>query len=149
VNEFSGASLAVLIPIVAIVGGFLIAGLSIHRHIRLQEFAHRERLAMIEKGQAPPDRPPADYVDRLERVQMLMSSRSPMEDRTRRGGVVLIGIGLGIAFLIWMAGHDRDSAIGVGGFLVIMGAAIYISSYFGSRRQPVDSPGKGPGATRS
>jgi hypothetical protein len=47
-----------------------------------------------------------------------------------------------------MAGHDRDSAIGVGGFLVIMGAAIYISSYVGSRRRE-ESAGKGPGTTRS
>jgi hypothetical protein len=146
-NGFSDTEFwAFLIPIVAIIGAFVIAGLGIYRHIRLQEFAHRERLALIEKGLVPPDKTPSEAY-RLEPMQALISSQSSLDERTRRAGVVLVGIGFGIAFLIWMAGHEPDAAVGVGGFLLILGAAIYASSYFGGGRRRGNWRGpEGPGS---
>jgi len=136
---------AVIIPVVGIIGGFVMGGLGIYAGIRRREFEHRERLAMIEKGISPPDRGMSD-VARLERLDSVLSYESPIEERSRRGGLVLIGVGLGITFLIWMASDEPHVAVGVGGFLVILGVAIFLSSYLGGGRRggnPQQSQGSG------
>ncbi len=138
------ALFAFVLPAIAIIGGFAIAGLGIYRQIRLQEFAHRERLAMIEKGLMPPDKASEAY--RPERTQTLISSESCPEERTRRGGVVLIGVGFGITFLLWMTREPRF-AVGIGGFLVVLGLALYASSYLGGgRRRGTWRGPEGPGS---
>lgn len=132
------------IPIVAIAGGFLIAGLAIYAHVRRREFEHRERLAMIEKGIAPSPPPPEG--DQLRRDPTLGGVLPTTSDvvgseagvRLRRGGFIVMAIGLGLGFMIWMTSHEGHDALGLGGFLMILGAAIFLSSYF-DRRQ--DAPG--------
>ena len=131
---------AVLIPVVAIVGGFVLAGLGIYSGIRRREFEHRERLAMIEKGLAPPDHPASEAFP-LERLNTILSMRPAIEERSRRAGFVLMAIGFGMAFLIWMTSHEVDAAMGIGGFLFILGGAIFLSSFFGGR---VDRGAPGP-----
>ncbi len=127
-----GALYAVLIPVVGMIGGFVLAALGIYSGIRRREFEHRERLAMIEKGLTPPDHALPD-VDRLERLNAIMplTTQSGVKERTRRAGVVLMGIGIGIAFLIWTTANEPNVALGVGGFLCILGVAVFLSSTVG------------------
>ncbi len=124
-----------MIPIVAIAGGFFLAGMGIYAGIRKREFEHRERLAMIEKGLTPPGAPPASPTAGSLPTHgdvwgYLHETRAA---RARRGGFILIAIGIGVGFLITMSdGHLGGEAIGIGGFLIILGAAIFLTSFFGN-----------------
>src|SRR3989442_9202492 len=126
--------IAVLIPIVAIVGGITVAITSLMAKTRVRELEIRERIAMIEKGLVPP--PEVDphgfdkAMDRYDRY----SVRAPR--RHRSAGVTLMGVGFGIMVLIAFAGESPSSAVGVGGFLVIIGLAFFLNSLFDNRQEP-------------
>jgi hypothetical protein len=145
-----------LIPIVAIIGGFVLAGLGIYAQIRRREFEHRERLAMIEKGVVPPSGPPPPAGTAPGAA--ISTTGAVFDDvrglgyedraaRTRRGGFVLMAVGLGVGFMLWMTSRQWDDSIGIGGFLVILGAAIFASSFFGYRNRDRSS-GDAPGGPR-
>lgn len=123
-----------LIPVVAIIGGFVLASLGVYAGIRRREFEHRERLAMIEKGIAPAA---AQAKAEAEGVLPTHAEAWPSVEnrgaRARRAGVIVMAVGIGAAYMIWMTSHQTDDAMGIGGFLVILGAAIFLTSFFGRR----------------
>jgi len=115
-----------LIPIVAIIGAFTYAVVQTLARARVRELEVRERIAMIERGLVPP--PEVDprgfdrAMDRYERYR----ERSP--GRHRRAGVTLMGVGFGLMVLIGFTANEASVAIGVGGFLVVIGIAFFINS---------------------
>ena len=120
-----------LIPIVAIIGAFTTAIVATLSRARVRELEIRERIAMIEKGLVPP--PEVDphgfdkAMDRYDRY----SVRAPR--RHRSAGVTLMGVGFGLMVLIAFAGESPSSALGVGGFLVVIGLAFFLNSLFDNR----------------
>ena len=52
--------------------------------------------------------------------------------RHRRVGIILMGVGFGLMILIGFAGQQPSKAIGVGGFLAVLGLAFLINSLFES-----------------
>jgi hypothetical protein len=121
--------LSIVIPLVVIVGGCSLIALAIYRFTRLKELAIRERLAMIEKGLVPsPETDP-------ERFEQIMQSRRAAGRgpdrgiRMRTGGVLLLGVGFGLAVLIAFAGGDPYSGIGVGGGIAILGLAFLVGGF--------------------
>ena len=132
-----------LIPVVAIVGGITVAIISMMAKTRIRELQIRERIAMIEKGLVPPPEVDPSGFDRaMNRHERI--DRTPGAPRHRRAGITLMGVGFGLMLLIAFAGHDRASAIGVGGFLVVLGAAFFINSLFELRQPPPAATGAGP-----
>jgi hypothetical protein len=131
-----------LIPIFGIIGSFTYIIVLTLSRARVRELEVRERIAMIERGLVPP--PEVDprgfdrAMDRYERYR----ERSP--GRHRRAGVTLMGVGFGLMVLIGVAGDSMSSGIGVGGFLVIMGLALFINSRFEQPRN-----GASPATSRS
>ncbi|PYR31036.1 MAG: hypothetical protein DMF92_06700 [Acidobacteria bacterium] len=130
--------IGVFVPIVAIVGGITLAAIKTMAKARIRELQIRERIAMIEKGLVPPPEvDPSGFdlaMDRHERADWTAGA-----PRHRRAGITLMGVGFGLMVLIAFAGHDRSSALGVGGFLVVLGAAFFINSLF-ELRQPPPTP---------
>jgi hypothetical protein len=128
-----------LIPIVAILGAFTYAIIQTLARARVRELEVRERIALIERGLVPP--PEVDprgfdrAMDRYDRVR----DRAP--GRHRRAGVALMGVGFGLMVLIGFAGDSPSSAVGVGGFLVVVGLAFFINSRFDSRHERPEDPG--------
>lgn len=141
-----------MIPVIAIIGGITVAIVSTIAKARVRELEIKERIAMIEKGLVPP--PEVDpqrfdrVMDRIERVRA-SDNRSAYgtqsSGRHRRAGVTLMGVGFGLMVLIAFAGDAPESAIGVGGFLVVMGLAFFVNSLF-EARQPLPPP-RDPGPT--
>jgi hypothetical protein len=130
----------ILIPIVAIVGAFTYSIVRAIANARVRELEVRERIAMIERGLVPPpEKDPTGFdraMSRYDRYRsdddgMLLGRRSP--GRYRTAGVTLIGVGLGLMILIGVAGENMSSAIGVGGFLVVIGLAFVVNSLIGER----------------
>lgn len=151
-DDISFAAWPFLIPIVAIIGAFVTAIVATLSRARVRELEIRERIAMIEKGLVPP--PEVDprgfdsAMDRYDRLRLLRAERARRSPRRHRSaGVTLMGVGFGLMVLIAFAGESPSSAIGVGGFLVVIGLAFFLNSLFDHRDEPTTTadPGRPSG----
>lgn len=135
-----------LIPVIAIVGAFVYVIVKTLAHSRVRELEIRERIAMIERGHVPP--PEVDprgfdrAMSRLERHEGDDHRHSYRGGRHRRAGVTLMGVGFGLMVLIAFAGRSPSNALGVGGFLVVIGLAFFINSLIDTGSEP-------PGGSRA
>lgn len=120
------------VAIAALTGWALITIYRMHVAGKAREQVHRERLAMIEKGLVPP--PEADPAQ-FERMMDWHPSRS--HDRvggSRRTGIILIGVGVGLAAMFSIMGTGKP--VGVGALLVLMGVAFLVNAMFEARAKP-------------
>lgn len=102
-------------------GGVLVILASLWHRARLLEMAHRERLAMIERGLAPSELPPLTYQDPHIR-------RSARSSKLLSAGIVIVGLGLAIALLIGFASREAEIAVGVGGAIVVLGVSLIVTA---------------------
>ncbi len=131
--------MTLLIPITAIIGGFAIVLFNIYQRGRMRELRYRERMAMIERGMAPPS----------ELATGGTEGPHGVDYRLRRGrhgsaGVMLIGIGFGLMLIIGFAGREPGSAVGVGGAIVVLGVAFLVNSWFCCGPGSTPPPGPEP-----
>jgi hypothetical protein len=125
-----------LIPIVAILAGCTVAIVGTLARNRVRELEIRERIAMIEKGLVPPPEvDPRGFERAMARQdRQSLQARYRPYGRHRRGGITLIGVGLGLMVLITFVDSNPRDGIGVGGFLVIIGVAFLINGMLESRQ---------------
>jgi len=137
-----------LIPIVAIIGGVTAGIVSTIMRGRVRELEIRERIAMIERGMVPPpESDPEAFDRRLHSMHALQ--RGHVAPRHRSAGVILIAVGLGLGVLMTYAGGVPEQAIGVGGFIVILGLGFFVNSLFSGgsvSASPIATP---PSSSRS
>ena len=125
-----------LVPIAAILGFWFYLISSSQAKARVRELEIRERIAMIEKGLVPaPEVDPLGF-DRATAIYEYR--RKTGTHRHRSAGVTLIGVGLGLMVMIGFAADDPQKAIGVGGFIVMLGIAFLINSIFGQPPREAD-----------
>lgn len=143
-----GTFFGLLIPIVAILGGITVVIVTIMSRARLRELEIKERIAMIERGMVPaPEADPRGFDRAMGRMEALSRLRATAPARHRRAGITLMGIGFGLMVLIGFAGEEPRSAIGVGGFLVVLGLAFFINALFESGRPEPTRENGSPAAT--
>ncbi|MGH9176677.1 MAG: hypothetical protein ACRD1H_20070, partial [Vicinamibacterales bacterium] len=89
-----------------IVGGVFIVIAGMRHRTKVLEMVHRERLAMIERGGTP--------VGDLEALSAAESPtrRSARSNRLLSAGIVIVGLGLGLATLIGFTGGEPEIAVG-------------------------------------
>ena len=117
-----------LIPIIGILAIFAFATIRTLLRARVRELEIRERIVMIEKGLVPPPEVDPRGFDRaMDRVDRLHDYRRG-PGRHRRAGVTLMGVGFGLMVLIAFTSNETSVAVGVGGFLVVIGIAFFINS---------------------
>ncbi|HWW87127.1 MAG TPA: DUF6249 domain-containing protein [Vicinamibacterales bacterium] len=118
-----------LIPITAIVASFVFAIVWTVTRARVRELEVRERIAMIERGLVPPPEvDPSGFDKAMETYQQIRRYRGSPSARHRRAAIILMGVGFGLMLLLGAEdGFDR-SGLGVGGFVVILGLAFFVSS---------------------
>lgn len=116
------------IPLVAIIGGLINAAIAVHHRARIKELALRERIAMVERGMKPPPEVDPAAFDREWDEPAAPQAAGSTAAKQRTAGVILIGVGLGVALLIVGTSGERSVGIGVGGAIVILGAAFLINS---------------------
>ena len=116
-----------LLPLVGLVG---VLGLTAHwisARRTLRELEIKERVALIEKGLSPPpELMPTGSVDEV-------SSPATRADRYRTAGILFVGLGLALMLLLGAAAGSPQVAVGVGGAIALLGAALIANSVFGSR----------------
>lgn len=143
------AQVALLIPIVSVLGGIAIVIVAMLNKARLRELEIRERIAMIERGMVPaPESDPKGFdraITRLEQTQRIRQLQAHPAGRHRRAGITLMGVGFGLMVLISFADGDTYRGIGVGGFLVVLGLAFFVNALF-EARQDAKFESTGPAA---
>jgi hypothetical protein len=123
-----------LVPVVAVIGGFTIVIVKILSNARVRELELRQRIAMIERGLVPaPETDPKGFEQAMALQQQLRNNPSKSAVRHRRVGITIMGIGFGLMLLIGVAGGSPESGIGVGGALVVLGIAFFVNSIFDLR----------------
>jgi len=128
--------LVATIPLIALIGGLIIGGMALQHRAKLRELAYKERIAMIERGLVPPPETDPGAFDRAlgEAVKTRVGAepRAPGERalRHRTAGVALIALGLGLMLIIGFAGGAPGAGIGVGGAIMVVGAAGLVNSLF-------------------
>lgn len=134
----------VSIPVVAILAWAAIVIYRTYEGSKRREMAHRERLAMIERGLVPS--PEADP----ERFERAMGWHRDYVDRrggSIRGGLILIAVGIGVGLIIALAGHELGAGIGVGSMLILIGIALLVSSAWETRPAQPGPPAASPSST--
>ena len=135
-----------MIPIVAIAGGIIMGIVATISKTRLRELEIRERIAMIERGMVPP--PEADPAAFEKRMRVMDSVQHRHHGpRFRTAGITIMSIGFGLMTLLFFVGVPSE-ALGVGGFLVILGIGFLVNSIFSTPRDiviPTSKPFDGPG----
>ena len=125
-----------LIPIVAIAGGILAGIVATVSRGRVRELEIRERIAMIERGMVPPpESDPREFDRRMHSVRVIQ--REHVAPRHRSAGVILIAVGLGMMVLLTYAGGVPREALGIGGFIVILGLGFFVNSLFAPPSMPL------------
>lgn len=127
--------LALVVPIVAIVGWMIYAIVAVVMRARVHELQVRERIAMIEKGLVPPpERDPAGF-ERTMAAPMppMPPGGGPMPAqgdyrqyrayKHRSAGITMAAVGFGL--IVMMYPNYR-----VGGFLVVVGLGFIVSALF-------------------
>ena len=106
------AAFALMFAVVMVSGVFLIFTAMKQRSESLER-QHRERMAMIERGQIPP----AEPVRRGRGSSLAMSL-----------GIIIIGAGFALMTVIAIAAGEPGVGIGIGGAIVIVGVAFIVRS---------------------
>jgi hypothetical protein len=152
VSPFLIPLMGIMIPITAIIGAFVFIIIKTLAKARVRELEIKERIAMIERGLVPaPEVDPRGFDRAISRIERRESRHG--SGRHRRVGVTLIGVGFGLMLLIGVGGRSLTEGVGIGGFLVIMGVAYVINSFFeqsgGDAHPPADyrpaAPSSQPG----
>lgn len=114
-----------------IVAGFLIVVLGLRHRTKMLEMAHRERLALIERGLAPaPETNPARFYGHYAR-----RNAGPRAQRSLAVGILIIGFGLGLAVLMAFAAGEPRVGAGIGGAIAVLGGAFVVTSLVARREE--------------
>jgi len=124
----------IIFLVMTILAGVALMMAAMNNRRKIREMEHRERLAMIERGVVPsPETNPAAFESA---VGFTAPSKDEMDhqQRYRTAGVLLIGLGFGLLFIIGVAGGSPEIGFGVGGAWVSLGAASLLNYWLMTRR---------------
>lgn len=127
--------LVLIIALASIMGGVVVIWMAIQSRRQFREMEHRERLAMIERGVMPsPESDPLAF-ERAINAQTPPPSMSTAGSRSRSAGIIMIGMGVGFAFLMTFAAGEPEVGFGIGGAFAILGCTFFVNALFSSNRQ--------------
>lgn len=119
-----------------VVGGVVCLVFVIWQRGRMRELAHRERLAMIERGIAPPPEVDPGRFERALGQRPWDAEVAARAARYRRSGVLAMGLGAGLFLIITFAGGAPEIGFGVGASVAVLGVALYANSHLELRHLP-------------
>ena len=128
-----GELAVVMMSMIVLAGAALMIAAMMNRR-KIREMAHRERIAMIERGLIPsPESDPAGF----EAASGLRPARetSSAAIRFRTSGIILIGIGFGLMLLITFTAGQPAIGFGVGGAWAVLGGALLLNYFLMTRRE--------------
>lgn len=106
-----------LLFVVAMFSGVFVIFLAMRQRSETLDRQHRERMAMIERGQIPLPN------------QVAVRPGSGASSRSLSLGIIVVGLGLALMTIIGVAAGAPDVGIGIGGAIVILGGAFIVRSF--------------------
>ena len=110
-----GPTIIAICFIVTMFAGVFLIFLAMRQRSENLERQHRERMAMIERGHVP-----------LPETPQRSARGGP--SRSLSLGIIVVGVGFALMAIIGIAGDTPDVGVGVGGAIVIIGAAFIVRS---------------------
>lgn len=120
-----GEELFALIFIIGIFSGVFIVYMGLRQRGQQLEMRHRERMAMIERGQIPLE---GDGHGIPARRLALGAPRDAPSSMSLSIGIIVVGVGIALMTIISVAGDSPEVGVGVGGAIAILGAAFIVRS---------------------
>ena len=114
---------------IAMFCGVIIIFLALRQRSETLDRQHRERMAMIERGQIPPVQP----VRRGSASSLSLSL-----------GIIVVGLGLALMTIIGIAADQPAVGIGIGGAIVILGIAFIVRSLVVRPQETAPIPAPAP-----
>jgi hypothetical protein len=105
--------------------GVFVIFLAMKQRSDLLQMHHRERMAMIERGQVPA-------------VESSAPRSAVAQSRALSMGIIVIGLGLALMTVVSIAGGSPEAGVGVGGAIAIVGAAFVVRSQLVRPPSPAD-----------
>ena len=121
--------LFVVVFVAGMFAGVLVILMAMRQRSQQLEMLHRERMAMIERGQNP-----APAVDQSD---WRRSSPTPGA-RSLSLGIVVVALGLALMTIVSIAGGAPEAGVGIGGAIAIVGIGFIVNSQV-SRHMPPSS----------
>ena len=115
-----GEELFAMVFVTGMFLGVFIIFLGLRQRSQQLEMRHRERMAMIERGQIPLSEPAGGPP--IRRTAPAGSSRSLSV------GIITVGLGLALMTIISIAGESPEVGVGVGGAVAVLGSAFIVRS---------------------
>ncbi|MCC7181769.1 MAG: hypothetical protein IT177_25545 [Acidobacteria bacterium] len=138
-----------ILPLAVILAGVVVLIAAMRHRAKTLELVHKERVAMIERGIVPPEVGPGGYDTRH------FPQASGTRSRSFSLGIIVVGIGFAFMTLIGIAAQAPNEAVGIGGAIVILGAAFIVRSLLTAQaneptpRMPAHQPPAPQGIARS
>ena len=117
-----------MVFVIGMFAGVFIVYLGLRQRSQQLEMRHRERMAMIERGQIPLSEPSGVASGRR------IDGGAAPASRSLSLGIIVVGFGLALMTIISIAGQSPEAGVGLGGAIAILGGAFIVRSLF-------DSPG--------
>jgi hypothetical protein len=111
-----------LVFIIAMFMGVFIIYMGLRQRSEQLQMRHRERMAMIEKGQIPLHEGAADWGRSRQ--------AAPPSSMSLSIGIIIVGIGLALATMLSFAAGSPEIGLGIGGAIAIVGGAFIARSVF-------------------
>lgn len=126
-------TMLLLLPLAMLIGGFALVALGMNQRGKALEMAHRERLAMIERGLVPsPEADPEGF--EAATLGPADQRRGPGQSRSLSIGIITIGLGIGLMLVIGVAAETPSVGIGLGGAVAVLGLAFVTNHLVAGRR---------------
>jgi hypothetical protein len=124
----------IIFLLMTIIAGVVLMMAAMQNRRAIREMEHRERLAMIERGVVPsPESNPAAF-DAATGFSEPSKDDLDRSRRYRTAGVLLVGFGLGLIFVIGVAAGAPEVGWGIGGAWISLGGASLLNYWLMSRR---------------
>jgi hypothetical protein len=123
--------------LIVVIGGVGLIWYAVSARQRMRELMIRERIALIEKGLAPP---PEVNPARFEQVlgdrpfTVHRYSFAARSARYRSAGIMVMGFGTALLLLLAVTA-PFPVAVGVGGGFIVLGAALFVNGMMWSREK--------------
>jgi hypothetical protein len=107
--------------LIVIIAGVAVIIAGMQHRTKVIEMAHRERLAMIERGH--------QLGAEAHLNPPVARTRATRSGRLLTAGIALVGLGLGLGVLLGFAAGETEIAFGLGGAIAVIGATFIVAAY--------------------
>lgn len=134
-----GLLVGLVITFMGLAAGLAVIFFALRYRTKVLELRHAERLAMIERGLVP-----SPEMSGFDVASPGVSQEATVRGRSMSLGIIVVGFGLALTFLVGIAGGSFEAGIGIGGAIAILGVAFIVRSLVVRQSLPPAVPPRPP-----